>query len=186
MTLVTQHIKIEWGKECRGAPYAEYRSHMTKALSLPNNHIRLQLGGYHSHYSYIIQSKYGFAERINRFQEIPNESDFRLGALEIINDSDYFIVEYRYAYHSRAIPPRRMFDIKRGGECDLVEVAMELCPDEYGRIIYNGRLVDFDTGEWYYNLDVVNIINLNQKELSTSIFTDNEPDKTYSQIAVLR
>jgi hypothetical protein len=183
--LVMQHIKIAWNKECRGAPYAEYRSHMTKALSLPKAIISHRLSGYPSHYCYIVQSKDGFAERINRFQEIPIESDFKLDALEIIKDSNNFSIKYKYAYHRRAIPPRRMFNIEHGGECDLIEAAMELFPDEYGRIIYNGRLVNFDTGEWYYNLDVVNIINLYQKELSISIFNNNEPNKTYNQIAVL-
>jgi len=183
--LVTQHIKIEWGKECRGAPYAEQRSHMPKAFRLPKYQHSNQLVDYISHYVYVIQSRNGFTEKINRSEKTSAVSSFRLGALEILNEPNNCKIEYRYVYHGRAIPARRGFDYEHGGECDLIESAMELFPDEYGRIVYNGRFVDYDTGAWYYDLDIVNIMNIQQKEFSTNIFTEHEPDKTYNQLAVL-
>lgn len=154
--------------------------------------LKHSLTEYLLHYIYIQQNKTGFSEKINcrdiiktNRKDTFEEGNIKIGAIEIHRNLENYDLRYRYDWH-RAIPTRRRFDYQRGGYVELVENAMTLMPDEYGRIIYNGRYTDFDTGGWYYNLDIVNSINLpNHKDIPSDIFSKREPNITYNQLAIL-
>ena len=53
---------------------------------------------------------------------------------------------------------------------------------EYGRAVCNGRFRDWDTGIWYYVLDILNVMPLTEPTDSLTSFTDREPNKIYTQI----
>lgn len=67
----------------------------------------------------------------------------------------------------------------------LNEKAFALYENEYGQVLYNGRFTDFDTGEWYYILNIINLIYTNNHCKDIDIFTKQKSIKSYTQIAKL-
>jgi hypothetical protein len=65
----------------------------------------------------------------------------------------------------------------------LYERAFELQKNESGRIVYNGRLVHPDTGEWIYQLAVLTVYNAFSKDIG--ILNRNKPTKQYNQLEIL-
>ena len=90
-------------------------------------------------------------------------------------------VRYRYDWHIGAMPERYTYD-KTGQKQPLNELALDLAPGEYGRAVCNGRFRDWDTGIWYYVLDILNVMPLTELTDSLTSFTDREPNKIYTQI----
>lgn len=70
----------------------------------------------------------------------------------------------------------------------LNETAFILKPQQYGRILWNERLTDYDTGEWYYYLHCINFFYKTQKTSlwEPAVFTRQQPDYIYKQMAQLR
>ena len=58
--------------------------------------------------------------------------------------------------------------------------------DEYGRIIYNNRNVEFDSGEWYYKLHTINFINCDKSKYREKMFFRKVPDYEYKDMQYLR
>lgn len=54
--------------------------------------------------------------------------------------------------------------------------------DVYGRAVCNGRFRDWDTGIWYYVLDILNVMPLTEPTDALTSFMDREPNKIYTQI----
>jgi len=67
----------------------------------------------------------------------------------------------------------------------LNETAFLLKQAQYGRIIWNERKLDYDTGEWYYQLHVINLLHYLGEMLKSNIFLNSKPDFEYKQMAVL-
>ena len=88
---------------------------------------------------------------------------------------------YRYDWHIGAMPERYTYD-KTGQKLPLNELALNLAPGEYGRAVCNGRFRDWDTGIWYYALDILNVMPLAEPTCSRTSFTDREPGKIYTKI----
>lgn len=56
---------------------------------------------------------------------------------------------------------------------------------QYGRILYNERRVEDDTGEWYYQLHSINLKNLMNDAVQADLFLAQKPDYMYTQLANL-
>lgn len=67
----------------------------------------------------------------------------------------------------------------------LNETAFILEENQYGRILWNERKTDCDTGEWYYWLHIYNIISSPDEIPQKNIFVENEPDFVYRQMELL-
>ncbi|MNC53655.1 hypothetical protein D3C76_1397000 [compost metagenome] len=65
----------------------------------------------------------------------------------------------------------------------LAEKAFELSSNEYGRIMYNGRHTHLDTGEWYYELHLVNAMLI--EDTSPNVWISKDPTKEYKQLEIL-
>lgn len=181
--ILIQHVKLYWCKECRGAPYSTIRNKMPKAFNLPKSFFDYNPIGYPSHYVFMIQNKDGIHENINKKYIISEYENIRVGAIEIIKLDNRYVFRYKYDFH-RAIPQMHKYNPKISMYVDLEEFAFELLDNEYGQIIYNGRFVDYDTGEWYYNLDILNFVPVDFKKTSLDIF-NSKPDKIYKKINIL-
>ena len=72
--------------------------------------------------------------------------------------------------------------IRPGRNSVLNELALDLAPGEYGRAVCNGRFRDWDTGIWYYVLDILNVMPLTEPTDALTSFMDREPNKIYTQI----
>jgi hypothetical protein len=181
--LLIQHIKIEWSKICRGAPYSTARSQMLKSYFLPKDFLEYNSPNFTDfpfHYINFSQSKEGFKEKFNRIDTISEHGRIRIGAVEAIKNENFYDVRYRADFHVGGKPIRcKMNQL-------LNETAVHLFLNEYGRIIYNARYTDFDTGNWWYELDVINLLYICNDRVLLDVFSAREPDKTYKQIAVLR
>ena len=90
-------------------------------------------------------------------------------------------MRYRNDWHIGAIPERYTYD-KTGQKQPLNELALDLLPGDYGRAVCNGRFRDWDTGVWYYVLDILNVMPLAEPTDALTSFTDREPNKIYTQI----
>lgn len=72
------------------------------------------------------------------------------------------------------------------GKDMLNETAFVLKEGQKGRIIYNGRFSDYDTGQWWYEQTAVNIANISFEKFRGDIFLSSEFDFSYRQLAHLR
>ncbi len=58
--------------------------------------------------------------------------------------------------------------------------------NEYGRIVYNDRYVEYDSGQWYYKLHTINFINCDKSKYREKIFFRKIPDYEYKNMQYLR
>ena len=70
------------------------------------------------------------------------------------------------------------------GRDGLHENAVVLAPGQYGRLIWNERRVDCDTGGWYYQLHVYNLLYTVRGVPANDVLI-REPDFVYEQLADL-
>lgn len=111
-------------------------------------------------------------------------------ALEYCGDN----LEVTFCYdEQRSGRPRRRgrnkdyhrVDSRMHGRDCLNETAFLLAPGEYGRVIWNERNVDYDTGVWYYQLHVYNILLFPRGVPSADALQVRQPDYEYRQLAEL-
>lgn len=68
----------------------------------------------------------------------------------------------------------------------VFETAFRLHKNEYGRIIFNERIVEHDTGIWYYGLHTYNIINCEKSDFREKMFFRKNPDYEYKNLKYLK
>lgn len=177
--MIIQAITIRWGKDVRGAPYSSLRNRYSKAFRLPESiGSNDSLCGIPCHNLLIVQDKSGFRKISNQSWVLKEkESSFEIGCVEIVPKEAKY--EFTFKYSNYCGKPAR-YDKKYHR---LAEKAFELWPNEYGRILYNGRHADVDTGEWYYELHILNAIHTT--ELNPKSFVNKSPLKEYSQLEIL-
>ena len=116
-----------------------------------------------------------------RLMEWKPNGTMRLHPFELIQQESGIHVRYRNDWHIGAMPERYTYD-KTGQKQPLNELALDLAPGEYGRAVCNGRFRDWDTGIWYYVLDILNVMPLAEPTDSLTSFMDREPSKIYTKI----
>ncbi len=89
-------------------------------------------------------------------------------------DQQVFIMDLSFNPEITTIRPDK--------NCPLNELALGLIPGDYGRAVCNGRFRDWDTGIWYYVLDILNVMPLAEPTDSLTSFMDREPSKIYTKI----
>lgn len=67
----------------------------------------------------------------------------------------------------------------------LNENAFLLAPGQYGRVVWNERNVDYDTGGWYYQLHIYNLFYGSRGVPPADVLIVNKPDFVYEQLADL-
>ena len=182
-TLLIQQIRLQWYKDCRGGNAAAQRNQYPRAMDLPKDFFSYYSFGLPIHFVSIVQSLDGFhvGKDCRRLMEWKPNGTMRLHPFELIQQENGIQVWYRYDWHIGAMPERYTYD-KTGQKLPLNELALNLAPGEYGRAVCNGRFRDWDTGIWYYVLDILNAIPLAEPTDSLTSFTDKEPGKVYTQI----
>jgi len=68
---------------------------------------------------------------------------------------------------------------------NLNEIAFVLMPNQYGRIIWNERRIDYDNGTWYYQLHIYNLFYSPERTYTKDIFMNKKPDAEYTQLGSL-
>jgi hypothetical protein len=178
--LILQSVTLSWSKELRGSPYSTLRTQYNKSFALPETIFNYNLSyGIPYHNLFIVQQKKGFKIESNKQLILnANENKYNIGCIEISKNADNFIFTYKYSAYCGK--PARYDKYNNF----LIEKAFDLSLKEYGRIIYNGRLTDRDTGEWYYETHILNAYYTN--EFNPKIFLNRRPKKEYKQLAILK
>ena len=183
-TLLVQQIRLHWYKDCRGGNGAVRRNQYPRAMRLPKDFF----SSYYplrpsAHFVFILQEPDGFHIKKEYHRLMPWKADgtMRLQPFELIQQESGIQVRYRNDWHIGAMSERYTYD-KTGQKQPLNELALDLIPGDYGRAVCNGRFRDWDTGIWYYVLDILNVMPLAESTDSLTSFTDREPNKIYTQI----
>ncbi|WP_063915762.1 hypothetical protein [Paenibacillus elgii] len=163
----------------RGAPYSSLRNRYSKAFLLSESIVYHESWrGIPYHSLLIVQDKSGFRNISNQSSFLEaSEADFKIGCVEIVPKEAKYEVTFKYSHYCGK--PAR-YDKKYHL---LAEKVFELSPGEYGRILYNGRHIATDTGEWYYELHILNAFHT--KERNPKLFVNRSPLKEYKQLEVL-
>lgn len=183
--LLTQHIKLYWDKKCRGGQGAEERNHMSQAALLPEHFFDYIPFGVPSHFQMISQKADGFHIKINHrnILTLGHKNCVHMDPIELIPaGSDGYEIYYRYILHHSAKPKRLKYNKDMSRFVGLEEFVFTLMPGEYGRTLCNGRFVDIDTGNWWYEIDIANIMLWIGEQPPLDCFLQREPDKLYKQI----
>ena len=183
-TLLVQQIRLHWYKDCRGGNGAVRRNQYPRAMRLPKDFF----SSYYplrpsAHFVFILQEPDGFHIKKEYHRLMPWKADgtMRLQPFELIQQESGIQVRYRNDWHIGAMSERYTYD-KTGQKQPLNELALDLLPGDYGRAVCNGRFRDWDTGIWYYVLDILNVMPLAEPTDALTSFTDREPNKIYTQI----
>lgn len=128
----------------------------------------------------------------HKYESSPDFASIRLPNISFDFTGGVYNVNFSYDSRHSGLPLRRGrnkdFNNESSGfyRQDLLnETAFWLENGQYGRIIYNERLSDVDTGEWYYKLRMINIVNDESGKPATDIFISREIDYCYDKTADL-
>ncbi len=191
--LLIQDICLSWGKKERNSACAKKRTEFSVAYSLdtmPNvfhgevlvNRLNFRQSGT------VFQISNGAA---NCFQSYPSVKDLNLTNLYFHSDTYSCTVVFFYDERRSGKPVRRGHNKDYDNAASLLyrhdvlnETAFSLKQGQYGRVIWNERKTDWDTGEWYYQLHALNLL-YSEKMPEADIFLTGKPDFEYKQLAVL-
>ncbi|QDH23084.1 hypothetical protein [Saccharibacillus brassicae] len=177
--LIVQTLTFRWGKEARGAPFSTARNEYGKAFRIPDPLLHCDTAQGLLYQEILIRQDAKGFEKIHDRSSIlkPSEGVYSVQGIEIQKTDSEYLCSFRYSEEcGKPIRQDRRYNL-------LVEKAFELKAGEYGRMIYNGRHTSTYTGEWYYELHMINV--LPTADPNPNVFIDTEPVKEYKQIAIL-
>lgn len=195
--LLVQDICLTWGKKERNSAYAKKRAEFPMAYLLDNFPDTFH-GDVIVHHLNFCQRGTTFQNLwVNdtyRFQFYSSIQNLNLTNLLIQPDAESYEVTFFYDAH-RSGQPIRQGHNKDYHNVDsslyrhdiLNETIFSLKRGQYGRVIWNERKI-YDTGEWYYQLHVSNLLHYVGKmpeQAEQDIFLIHKPDFEYKQLAVL-
>ncbi len=186
--LLIQSIELIWDKKERDSKGANARKQFSMAYPLPQidvyDNILLH---YQSFYQYNTQFLNTFHSRKKVFCYCSTKQ-INLPNVTICQKEQEY--EICFSYH-QGIPYRRGHNKDYHNiqspfyrkDC-LNEAAFVLKQNQYGRMIWNDRTIDLDTGNWYYNLHIYNFY-VADKIPQKNIFVSYTPDFEYKQMVML-
>lgn len=193
--LLVQDICLSWGKDERSSIYAKKRAKFPMAYALDKLPCAFNED--------VLINRLNFWQRGNmfqtlhindvyRFQSYASVQNLNLTNLSIQLGAEGYEVAFFYDVNRSGLPIRRGHNKDYHNMASLLyyhdilnETAFFLRQGEYGRVIWNDRKVYCDTGEWYYQLHVINLLNYFGKIPEADIFLTSSLIFEYKQLAVL-
>jgi hypothetical protein len=174
MFVQVQMIHTEWSKEYRGGQGAVERNRVPKgevfpAVSIPNG---VPLIAVHTVSRGFYKERPSFRHPRTRIDTYSMGEELTLNFIRAKVDGQELVVDYVWSPQIGA--PER--SNRRN--------ALRLYVGEFGRLETNGRLTDFDDGQWWYNLWIVNVGLFDDPD--PTAFTTGEPAKVFREMALLR
>ncbi len=193
--LLVQDICLSWGKKERGSVYAKMRAEFPIAYLLDKPFDRLD-GDVFVHHLKFWQKRTMFQtlylKEGYRFQFYPSAQEVNLTNLSIESEIESYKVIFFYDEHRSGQPIRRGHNKDYHNVDSLLyrhdilnETAFSLELGQYGRVVWNERNMDYDTGEWYYQLHIINLLHYPNEIPKKDIFLSHKLDFAYKQMAVL-
>jgi hypothetical protein len=168
--VVVQRVLTSWTKASRGGEGATRRNAVPEAVTLPLSNVKLagRTGllhevGYNEYYD--------FARKDAPLRMDPPLSKLVVGCVTINLERDTVTASFRYSWQCGA-PDR-----------GWIQKTLHIAENEWGQMVYNGRLVYGDGGQWHYEKSVVNVGLFS--ELSDDVFTYSAPTYRFSAMAHL-
>lgn len=192
--LLIQDICLFWGKKERSSSYAKIRAEFPLAYSLDKIP-----DVFHEE---VLVNRLNFWQKGTVFQTLHGNDTYCLqfySSAQDLNLTNLYIQSDTYSYKVIFFYDERRsgWPIRRGHNKDydntdsrlyrhdiLNETAFSLKQGQYGRVIWNERNIDCDTGEWYYTLHTINLF-YPDKMPEADIFLTGKLDFEYKQIAAL-
>lgn len=191
--LLIQDICLSWSKKERNSACAKKRTEFPVAYS-SNKMSNVFHGEILVNRLSFLQNRTVFQTLngiANGFQSYPSVKDLNLTNLYIQSVTYGYKVVFFYDERRSGQPIRRGHNKDYDNADSLLyhhdilnETAFSLKQGQYGRIIWNERKTDWDTGEWYYQLHILNLL-YSDKIPEADIFLTGKLDFEYKQIAVL-
>ena len=193
--LLIQDIALSWNKNERSSIYAKKRTEFSTAYPLDKLPDSI-CGDILVHRLKFLQKGTIFQtlqiNSIYRFQCYSSAQELNLANLSVQPEVDGYKVTFFYDERRSGRPVRRGHNKDYNNKDSslyrhdiLNETAFFLKPGQYGQLLWNERKIDYDTGEWYYQLHVVNLLYYLGKMPETDIFLTRKPDFEYKQMTVL-
>lgn len=193
--LLVQDICLSWGKKERDSAYAEKRTDFPIVYpldKLPDTFHGEVIVHCLSFWQQGIIFQSSHMNDGYRFQSYASVQDLNLINLSIRLDAGSYEVTF-FHDERRGGRPVRQGHNKDYHNIDsplyrhdiLNETAFSLGRGQYGRVIWNERKIDYDTGEWFYQLHASNLLHYPGKMPEADIFLIGRPDFEYKQMAVL-
>ena len=192
--LLIQNINLCWSKNERGTDHAKVRRQFPQAYLLEKN---MPVGNVVVHCLHFWQGGERFIDPIlenGRYgvQLYRSVEEVNLVNLSLVSCPCGFEVSFCYDERRSGKPFRRGHNKDYNNpqsslyrkDC-LNETAFVLAENQYGRILWNERRIDCDTGEWYYWICIYNILYLSDETIKADVFVANEPDYIYRQMVDL-
>lgn len=205
--LAVQKTTVVWHKSDKGGEGAQVRNSFVFAAPIERIPLAADecVYGYRCFYQKGIRlytsEEYdelmGFT-RARTFPQRTYEPPAKLSQLKVKNltftpTEEGFEIGFSYDPQINGKPPRlghnkdyHNTESRFYGKDILNETAVVLKEGQKGRIMYNGRFTDIDTGQWWYEQTAVNIANIPFEAFHKDIFLEGEFDLTYSSLAFLK
>lgn len=128
----------------------------------------------------------------HQYQSYPSPDALNLTNLSVRQQEVRLEIAFCYDEQRSGVPFRRGHnkdflnpDSRMYRKDNLNEVAFLLAENQYGRVVWNERRVDYDLGTWYYELHIYNLFYSLEAYIPEDIFVKAEPDFVYRQLARL-
>lgn len=193
--LLVQDICLSWGKKERSSAYAKLRAEFPIVYLFDKLPDTFQ--------GDVIVRRLNFLQKGTMFQNLYMNDVYRLQFYSSVQDlnltnlsirSNVESYEVAFFYDER----RSGQPVRRGHNKDyhnidsllyhhdiLNETAFSLKRGQYGRVIWNERKIDYDTGKWYYQWHIINLLHYLGKTPKKDIFLTCKLDFEYKQMAGL-
>lgn len=204
--LIVQEIVTVWHKTERSGECADARSRFSYAAPIEKNPDSSDECVYDYRRFYQVGKKFhtpneydrllGYGTRLlpKRAYESPKKfSELKVKNISFNESENGIETVFSYDPQISGQPFRRGHnkdynnaDSRFYGKDILNEIAFVLKDGQKGRIMYNGRFSDYDTGQWWYEQTVVNIANFPFEKIGENVFLDEKFDFLYKQLEILR
>lgn len=166
--IIIQHILCIWTKRSRGGEGARRRNSIPSAVALPNQRWDAP---------FVLQevtfNEYSNFEQANCVKTAQELTEFGIRALHVIRESGSAIVRFVRDGNNAACPSlfphKDVFTLRSG---------------DWGRVVFNGRHVDFCTGNWWYEQSTFNIGYFDH--WAANAFTSTPPLNHFQELVQLR
>jgi hypothetical protein len=178
--LLVQHIAMMWTKASRGGEGARLRNSVPEVLQLPPE-IRELERTVRLHAVNVAES--------SRFRPDSRCSDFgdpehvNLKGFDLKTDGDGVEVFYKRLPNT-ALANRTRWRFDETGCTEWSRSALRLHQGQWGQAMYNGRFAGVDTGNWWYEKNVLNVAVVEEPDLE--VFLRTRPAQRFVELASLR
>ena len=174
--VIVQTIRVCWTKKSRGGRFAELRNKIPAALVVPQPSADVEKLVWHD-VQLLEENEFDFSGG-GQLKRFPLNERFGTKCAFIEFDDSSATLTYRWL---DGAPARTFMD--QTGNYVPIERTIEIGSNQWGSIEYNGRFTGNDTGNWWYEWEIINVAVTNR--FVPDIFVATKPVEQYSKLEKL-